>query len=96
MDSGAEIPLLIRLAGAYQPEGVAFVCGGEGSVGALRELAKDLPFGVWQDLGGKELAQRGFAGVPAHQFIRRDGRVAASREGFLSRGELTELIESLR
>ncbi|MBM3269042.1 MAG: TlpA family protein disulfide reductase [Candidatus Sericytochromatia bacterium] len=95
-DSGAQVPLLIRLAGAYKPEGIAFVCGGEGSQGALRELGRELPFDVWQDLGGRELAARGFTGVPAHQFITRDGRVQASREGFLSRGQLTELIEALR
>ncbi len=94
-DSGAEVPLLIRLAGAYQPEGVVFVCGGEGSAATLREFARDLPFAVWQDPAGRELASRDFGSVPAHQFIGRDGRVVASREGFLSRGQLTELIEAL-
>ncbi len=94
-DSGAQVPLLIRLAGAYQPEGVVFVCGGEGSRSALKEFGRDLPFDVWQDRDGRELAQRDFDAVPAHEFIGRDGRVAASREGFLSRGQLTELIEAL-
>jgi len=98
-DSQAQLPLLIRLAGAYQAEGVVFVVAGEeASLAQLREFkqAHELTIPVWQDKGGAELASRGFGSVPAHQFIDRTGHVAANREGFQSRGQLLEQIEAIR
>ncbi len=94
-DSGAEVPLLIRLAGAYQGDGVRFVVAGEGaSAQSLAQWASDnqLPFPVWQDPDGVELTDRGFSGVPDTQFIDRTGAVVASEAGFLSRGQLLEGI----
>lgn len=92
-DSGAELPLLIRLAGAYQVNGVGFVVVGEGaSATTLAQWASadQLPFPVWQDPTGTGLTDRGFSGVPDTQFIDRRGDVVASEAGFLSRGQLLE------
>ena len=94
-DSGAELPLLIRLAGAYQADGVRFVVVGEGaSAQSLAQWAGDnqLPFPVWQDPSGSGLTDRGFSGVPDTQFIDRNGGVVSSEGGFLSRGQLLEGI----
>lgn len=90
-DSGAEVPQLIRLAGAFQPSGVQFIVVGEGaSVQDLLQWAtqNQLPFPVWQDPSGIELADRGFQAVPATQFLGAAGTVIRSEAGFLSRGQL--------
>lgn len=96
--SQAEVPLLLRLAGAYQPEGVAFVAVGEDATSAeLSDFSNtaELTFPLWQDQDGTELARRRFTGVPATQFIDRQGRVVASKQGFLSKGELLENIAKI-
>ncbi len=97
-DSQAQVPLLIRLAGAYQSKGVVFVVAGEqASVQELRDFARqsELPFPVWQDPGAAEFRSRGFTGLPAHEFVDATGNFAISRQGFLSRGELLQAIASI-
>lgn len=97
-DSQAQVPHLIRLAGAYQPEGVVFLMAGEdATANELREFARqlDLPFPVWQDPGAAEHHARGFTALPAHQFVNRAGKVVVSRQGFMARGELLEAIAAI-
>jgi peroxiredoxin len=97
-DSGAQLPHLIRLAAAYQEEGVVFVCAGEkATLADLRKFktANSLDFPVWQDVGGREFAARGFSKVPAHQFISKAGAVVSEHQGFLSRGELLARIAQI-
>lgn len=96
--SQAQVPHLIRLAGAYQPEGVVFVAAGEkASLQELKDFARqaDLGFPLWQDPGAAEFRSRGFTGLPAHQFVDRAGKVVVSRQGFMSRGELLEAIAAI-
>lgn len=94
LDSLAQLPHLIRLADAYQKEGVVFVVGGEAPVSELRKLVSEhgLAFPVWHDAAGQEFQRRGFSQLPAHEFLRADGGVAARHAGFMARGELLEAI----
>jgi thiol-disulfide isomerase/thioredoxin len=97
-DSQAEVPLLLRLAGGYAADGVTIIAAGESSsVDALRgfQASAGITFPLWQDATGSELKARGFHGVPAFEFIGRNGSVAGSHEGFASRGELTAGIEGI-
>lgn len=97
-DSEAQLPLIIRLASAYQAEGVAWVVAGEGtSLAALRQYAAahGLTMLVWADLQGQELARRQFSSTPAHQFLDREGHVVKAHEGFMSRGELLEGLAAI-
>jgi len=96
-DSGAEVPLLIRLAGGYQPD-VAFVAAGENaSLSDLQTFSDNnqLNFPVWADPGGSELARRHFSAVPAFQFLDRGGRVVSSHQGFMAKGELLSAIAQI-
>lgn len=97
-DSQAEVPLLLRLAGAYQGDGLQVIAIGEGaSVEALRsfQASAQLTFPLWQDPGAAEFAARGFSALPAFQFIDARGQVQAAQQGFMSRGQLTQQIEAL-
>ncbi|MDB5100617.1 MAG: thiol-disulfide oxidoreductase [Cyanobacteria bacterium RYN_339] len=97
-DVDAEIPNLLRLSAAYAPHHVAFVAAGEdASAEALQAFAQanQLTFPLWQDPAGLELAKRHMTQLPAHQFIDRSGKVLASKQGFMSRGELLEQLERL-
>lgn len=94
-DSQAQLPHLIRLAAAYQSEGVVFVVGGETPKASdLVTFVADhgLTFPVWHDGDGSEFRRRGFSGLPAHEFLRTDGLTASRQQGFMSRGELLEAI----
>lgn len=97
-DSQAQLPHLIRLAAAYQNEGVVFVVGGETpALSDLRNFVSDhgLTFPVWHDGDGSELRRHGFSGLPAHEFLRTDGLAASRHQGFMSRGELLEAIAQI-
>ena len=97
-DSQADVPLLLRLAGAYEGEGLQVIAVGErASVQALRDFqaSEQLTFPLWQDPGAAEWSGRGFGTLPAFQFIDAQGGVQSSAQGFLSRGELTAQIEAL-
>lgn len=98
-DSEAQLPHLIRLQAAYAPEGVAFLVAGEHATPAgLRAYVAGhgLVFPVWEDRGAAAWRQRGFAKLPAHEFLTASGAVAHSHDGFMSRGELLEQLEALK
>lgn len=97
-DSEAQLPQVIRLADAYQAEGVIWVVATEQATleGARRYAqAHDLVMPIWVDRDGQELADRHFAAAPAHQFLDRQGRVVKSQAGFMSRGQLLEALAAI-
>lgn len=98
-DSEAQLPHLIRLAAAYAPAGVAFLVAGERATPASLKAyvaTHGLAFPVWEDRAGAEWTRRGFAALPAHEFLRADGAVAHRHDGFMSRGELLAQLEALK
>ena len=97
-DSEAQLPILIRLADAYDAQGVVFVMAGENaSQQALKDYVEihDLAFNVWEDRTAAEWRKRDFARVPAHEFRLKDGQVWEAFDGFMTRGQMTAAIEGL-
>ncbi len=98
-DSEAQLPHLIRLAGAYEPEGIAFLVAGERATAAELKgyvATHGLTFAVWEDRAGAEWQRRGFKRLPAHEFRKAGGSVQHAHDGFMSRGELLEQLEALK